>query len=99
MKKFQAITLLAMILLMTGCAKFQGDLGPCIHDQIYGFWHGLWHGFISPISLAVSLFDHTVYMFAPNNNGGWYALGFLFGSGGWGIMASKAKVKTHRKEF
>jgi hypothetical protein len=85
---------LIVLLSLTSCGKFEGDLNPCIQGQIYGFWYGLWHGFISPISLVVSLFDETVKMFAPNNNGGWYALGYLFGSGGWGIMASKTKVKT-----
>ncbi len=87
---------MAILVSMSSCAKFEGDLSPCIHERIYGFWYGLWHGFISPISLLVSLFDESIKMFAPNNNGGWYALGYLFGSGGWGIMASKTKVKTSK---
>jgi len=94
MKYLHYFLLLFLMVTVSNCAKFDGDLSPCIHERLYGFWYGLWHGFISPISLVVSLFDHTVQMFAPNNNGGWYALGYLFGSGGWGIMASKTKVKT-----
>lgn len=96
MKWYKFLVIFISVLLVS-CAKFEGNLTPCIHERIYGFWSGLWHGFISPISLAVSLFDPSVFMYAPNNNGGWYALGYLFGGGGWGIMASKAKVKTVRQ--
>jgi hypothetical protein len=37
-------------------------------------------------------------MYAQNNNGGLYALGFLLGSGGWGFFGSKGanKVRTSR---
>ena len=44
---------------------------------------------ISPQSLIIDVGDAQIKMFAPNNNGGWYALGFLFGSGGWGVLANK----------
>jgi hypothetical protein len=35
------------------------------------------------------LFRDDVTMFAQNNNGAWYALGFLIGSGGWGFLGGK----------
>jgi hypothetical protein len=40
-------------------------------------------------------------MYAQNNNGGLYALGFLLGSGGWGFFGSKgaAKARTSRVHF
>jgi hypothetical protein len=40
-------------------------------------------------------------MYAQNNNGGLYALGFLLGSGGWGFFGSKGarRVKTSRVNF
>lgn len=46
---------------------------------IYGFWGGLWHGIIAPFSFIGSLFSKDVAVWAVNNNGGWYTLGFLLG--------------------
>ena len=52
-----------------------------------GFISGIWHGFIAPFSLIGMLFDSEIAVFATNNSGFFYALGFLIGSGGWGILA------------
>ena len=40
-------------------------------------------------------------MYAQNNNGGLYALGFLLGSGGWGFFGSKgaSRVRTGKFRF
>jgi hypothetical protein len=40
-------------------------------------------------------------LYAQNNNGGLYALGFLLGSGGWGFLSSKGatKVRSGRVNF
>jgi len=81
---------LSLILLFTSCAAKE-SVEQCLTGETYGFFWGIWHGIIAPISLVVSLFDKDVAMFAVNNSGFFYALGFLFGSGGWGILASKAK--------
>jgi hypothetical protein len=35
--------------------------------------------------------DFTVY--AQNNNGAWYAFGFVIGSGGWGFLGNRAASK------
>jgi hypothetical protein len=34
-----------------------------------------------------------VTMFAENNNGAWYAFGFLIGSGGWGLLGGRGFKK------
>ncbi|MEP7267039.1 MAG: hypothetical protein ABI844_05385 [Saprospiraceae bacterium] len=96
MKKFSLLIILVFALLFQSCARYTGDLAPCLSGHLYGFWYGLLHGLIAPIGLFVSLFDHSVHMFAPNNNGGWYALGFLFGSGGWGILASQSSKRRKK---
>ena len=64
-------------------------LNQCMQGHTYGFWGGLWHGLIAPFDFIGMLIWDDVAMYAPNNNGGWYAFGFLLGSGGWGILASK----------
>ena len=79
-----------LLILMSSCAANE-PLDECLTGQTYGFFWGIWHGIIAPISLTISLFDEKVAMFAVNNSGFFYGLGFLIGSGGWGILASKAK--------
>ena len=75
-------------LLLSGCAH-SADVTKCVNGQPYGFWSGLWHGIIAPIDLVVMLFNKDITFFAPNNNGAWYAFGFLIGSGGWGFLGGK----------
>jgi hypothetical protein len=38
-------------------------------------------------------FDMDVVIFATKNTGLSYGLGFLIGSGGWGILASNARKR------
>lgn len=44
-----------------------------------GFWLGLWQGFISPITLIVSLFTDDVSIYEVQNSGNWYDVGFMIG--------------------
>jgi hypothetical protein len=44
-----------------------------------GFWLGLWQGFISPVTLIVSLFTDDVSIYEVQNNGNWYDVGFMIG--------------------
>ena len=70
----------------------------CLTGHTYGFLGGLWHGFIAPFDFIGMLFNEKITMYAQNNNGGLYALGFLLGSGGWGFFGSKGanRVRTSR---
>lgn len=79
-----------LLVLVSSCAANE-PIDECLTGKTYGFFWGIWHGIIAPISLVISFFDKEVSMFAVNNTGFFYGLGFLFGSGGWGILASKAK--------
>lgn len=92
MKKFfysrNAIILSGIILLgvvLSGCANSE-PVTDCLKGHTYGFWGGLWHGIIAPIDLVIMLFRDNVTVFAQNNNGAWYAFGFILGSGGWGFL-------------
>lgn len=86
-----------MILVLTGCAQNESVKG-CLTGHTYGFFGGLWHGFIAPFDFIGMLFNEKITMYAQNNNGGLYALGFLLGSGGWGFFGSKgaSRVRTSR---
>ncbi len=91
------LAIVAGIILLTGCANNE-TVDQCLTGHKYGFFGGLWHGFIAPFDFIGMLFDKDITMFAQNNNGGLYALGFLLGSGGWGFFGSKgaSKVRTGR---
>jgi hypothetical protein len=77
-----------VFLFASGCAKSE-EIDLCLTGHRYGFFGGLWHGFIAPFDFIAMLFNDKITMYAQNNNGGLYALGFLLGSGGWGFFGGK----------
>ena len=85
----------ALLLILSGCAKSE-DVNACLTGHTYGFFGGLWHGFIAPFDFIGMLFNDEITMYAQNNNGGLYALGFLLGSGGWGFFGSRG-ARTIRR--
>jgi len=95
-QKLNAISVVVGILLLTvllsGCANSE-TVATCLKGHTYGFWGGLWHGFIAPIDLIISLWRHDITVYAQNNNGAWYAFGFLIGSGGWGFLGGRGASK------
>src|SRR5665811_824151 len=94
------LVFLSSIFLLTGCAQNEA-VKQCLTGHTYGFFGGLWHGFIAPFDFIGMLFNEKITMYAQNNNGGLYALGFLLGSGGWGFFGSKGanRVRTGRVNF
>jgi hypothetical protein len=96
-RTFLFMTLLSLVIILTGCAQNEA-VKQCLTGHTYGFFGGLWHGFIAPFDFIGMLFNEKITMYAQNNNGGLYALGFLLGSGGWGFFGSKGanKVRTGR---
>jgi hypothetical protein len=84
------------LILFSACANNE-IVDACLKGQTYGFWGGLWHGIIAPFDLLAMLFRDDATVFAQNNNGAWYAFGFILGSGGWGILGSKGAKSKKRK--
>lgn len=96
-RNYLVIFSLLTIVVITGCARNE-VIDQCLTGHTYGFFGGLWHGFIAPFDFIGMLFNKEITMFAPNNNGGFYALGFLLGSGGWGFFGSKGVHRVqHRR--
>jgi hypothetical protein len=89
------IVVLLSVLLLTSCMDKEA-VTTCLKGDKYGFWGGLWHGFIAPFNFIMMLFweNNTIYSF--NNNGPWYAFGFLLGSGGWGFFGGRGLARKHR---
>lgn len=67
-------------LFLTGCADVS-NIDSCVDSSPYGFLGGIWHGCIIVFSFVGSLFSDDIAIYAVNNNGGWYDLGFLIGTG------------------
>jgi hypothetical protein len=84
------------LMLFTACSNKE-LVDACLTGHTYGFLGGLWHGIIAPFDLLAMLFRDDVTVFAQNNNGAWYAFGFIIGSGGWGILGSKGAKSRKRK--
>ncbi|MFW5657078.1 MAG: hypothetical protein ACOCXS_01590 [Bacteroidota bacterium] len=80
--------LIFFLLVMVSCSNKE-SVEACLEGTKYNFWGGLWHGIIAPIDLVLMLFRDDITVYAQNNNGAWYAFGFLIGSGGWGILGGK----------
>jgi hypothetical protein len=101
LRKFFIPSLIILaVVLLSGCAKNE-VVDQCLKGHTYGFFGGLWHGFIAPFDFIGMLFNKEITMYAQNNNGGLYALGFLIGSGGWGFFSSKGarRVRTGKVNF
>jgi len=99
-KTLSGIFLLILIFMISGCAQNE-VVDQCLTGHKYGFFGGLWHGFIAPFDFIGMLFNKEITMYAQNNNGGLYALGFLIGSGGWGFFGSKGvhRAQHHRVTY
>lgn len=77
------ISLVAVVLLAS-CAHVE-PIKQCITDPvIHGFWFGLWNGMTAGFAFIGSLFDHSIAIYAVNNNGVWYNLGYVLGIGALG---------------
>ncbi|MFZ5376045.1 MAG: hypothetical protein ACOZAN_00040 [Patescibacteria group bacterium] len=45
----------------------------------YGFFSGIWHGILAPFAVIAQIFDNKIILYAANNSGFGYNLGFLIG--------------------
>jgi hypothetical protein len=91
-----AIMTITVLFLIASCAESE-NVKDCLTGSTYGFLGGLWHGIIAPIDFVAMLFKDNVTLYAQNNNGAWYAFGFLIGSGGWGFLGGKGLGRSRRK--
>jgi hypothetical protein len=95
-KSFHFLLFILTIVFLVSCSN-KTDVSACLDEDPYGFWNGLWHGIIAPIDLIAMIWRDDVSAFAENNNGFWYAFGFVLGSGGWGFLGAKGSQKKYRE--
>lgn len=95
--KILTLVLIATVLLATGCASPEA-IEPCVNPaEADGILMGIVHGFIAPITFIISFFVDDVTMYAVNNSGWLYDLGFLLGIGGFSGGVFKGRRKRKRK--
>lgn len=82
MKK--VIILIVACLFLAGCADAQQNVTACVTGESYGFLSGIWHGFILGFSVIGRLLSEDIAIYAQNNTGLAYDLGFVLGAGGFG---------------
>lgn len=88
MKNKNLILGLALIIMMfglTSCAPSGYERNEA------GFFSGFWHGFIFIFSLIGKLFGADIGIYAENNTGFTYWLGFIIGIGGLGGGGAAAR--------
>jgi hypothetical protein len=90
------LVLLVSLFIFSSCADRE-VVTLCLKGHTYGFWGGLWHGIIAPFDFVGMLIWDDVTLYAQNNNGAWYAFGFIIGSGGWGFLGGKGIAKKNKK--
>ncbi len=85
--KYTALFCIALfaILCLSSCAPEHGS------SSEYGFFGGIWHGFIFVFSLLGKIVGLDIGIYADNNSGFTYWLGFFIGIGGFGGGASNAR--------
>ena len=96
MKNTLILLLLITLLMTSGCADSEA-IDTCVDpSQREGFLMGIIQGFIAPITFIVSIFDDETAMYAVNNSGWLYDLGFLIGIGGFSGGIFKGRRKRYR---
>ena len=84
------IALLLLFILAVSCAPGGGTYN---HHSPAGFFSGIWHGWIAPITLVISIFNHSIHIYEVNNTGWWYDFGFYMAiiSGFGGLSLTRKK--------
>ena len=77
--KVLALAGIAGVFVLSACAT-----RPMGAPSDPAFVRGLVDGLLAPISFVLSLFSHTIRMYAFPNVGRWYDFGFLIGLSFWG---------------
>lgn len=84
-KNYHKIFLVLIIASLTSCAP------DSYTAHVYGFFGGIWHGIIWGFALIGKLIGLDVGLFADNNTGFTYWLGFIIGLGGLGGGAASRR--------
>lgn len=74
------LVFLLLLMLASGCAQVNQEVGTAGSSGVAGFGSGFWHGLILPVSFIISLFDSSIGIYEIHNDGNWYNFGFVLGA-------------------
>lgn len=84
-----AVIIIATIMTFSSCAPAETT------EKVYGFLYGIIHGIVFIFALFAKLFDMDYGLYAENNTGFTYWLGYILGvfiiGGGGGGAASRRR--------
>jgi hypothetical protein len=87
-KRSLVFIILVASLVFTSCAPAGNT-----HYE-YGFFYGIWHGNIALFALIGKLFGADIGIYAENNSGFLYVLGYLIGLG---IIGGGGRAAARRR--
>lgn len=93
MKTKDFLLLVLLFFFLSACTAEPQQVESCVQGEPAGFFMGIWHGVIAPITFILSIFFESIEVYAKNNTGGWYDLGFLIGVGAFSGGAGRASRK------
>lgn len=70
---FKTAMLIALVMAISSCAPAETT------EKVYGFFYGIIHGLVFIIALFAKLFDMDYGLYAENNTGFTYWLGYILG--------------------
>ncbi len=86
---YTALIVLILFMTITSCAPAETT------EKVYGFFYGIIHGLLFIIALFAKLFDMDYGLYAENNTGFTYWLGYILGvfiiGGGGGSAAGRRR--------
>jgi len=82
----------ALLLILVSCAP-EANIDKCLTVEPYGFLSGLGHGILAVFAFIANLFGGEYDIYAANNTGVFYDLGFLLGIGA--LTSSGATVSKN----
>ncbi len=80
MKLLPQILLAALLLSMPSCAEAVDC--PNVGGETHGFLYGILHGLVFPFALIAKILGLDYDLYAHNNTGLFYWIGYLIGFGG-----------------
>jgi len=84
-KQVRALLIAIAIISLVSCAPGE------VTTKEYGFFYGLWHGIILPIAVIGKMFSMEHGIYAVNNSGTWYWIGYFIGLLIIGVGGSSAR--------
>jgi len=86
--KFAVIKLIILTILAGALGFVQGwaSAGTYKPDRVAGFWMGVVHGTLMPAALPGLLLGQDLPIYAPNNSGRPYNIGYIFGINTCGFL-------------